>query len=154
MIPVPQDVQYRMIFPHRFIEIEDLFGQAIPVDSPVQITDWMPTFCFLAGCRPERDLKWDGMNIASLLIDQEPLPERPLYAAAPSWRARSLRLGDWKLVVHGDGDARRVELFHLTEDPSEKNNQAEAQAERTGRLLRMLEDRAARDRDAVADDDA
>ncbi|MCH5373968.1 MAG: sulfatase-like hydrolase/transferase, partial [Planctomycetes bacterium] len=53
------------------------------VDRPVQIIDWMPTLCSLSGFRPEQDLKWDGMNISSLLTDHTELAERPLYAVAP-----------------------------------------------------------------------
>ena len=37
------------------------------VASPVQITDWMPTFCSLAGYESERDLKWDGADLTQLL---------------------------------------------------------------------------------------
>ncbi len=119
------------------------------VDVPVQITDWMPTLCSLAGHRPAHDLKWDGMNIASLLTGQNEFPERPLYAVAPGWRSRSLRLGNWKLIVQGEGDSRKVELFDLTQDPGETTNQAAQQAERVRRLLRLLDEVSARDRDAV-----
>lgn len=121
------------------------------VDSPVQIIDWMPTFCSLAGYRSSQDLKWDGANIAPLLFEQTELPERPLYAVAPGWRASSLRLGDWKLLVRGKGDARKVELFNLAQDPGETKNQAEQQPDRVKQLLRMLDKVAAADRDAVAE---
>jgi len=53
------------------------------VHSPVQIIDWMPTLCALASYRPPRDLKWDGLNIASLLTEHRSLADRPLYAVAP-----------------------------------------------------------------------
>jgi len=122
------------------------------VSTPVQITDWMPTFCALAGYQPAQDLKWDGRNIASLLFDRSELPERPLYAVAPGWRARSLRLGNWKLIVHGTGDARRIELFDMVRDARESTNLAEQQPERIKQLLAKLEEAAARDRDAVAKD--
>ncbi len=119
------------------------------VDVPVQITDWMPTLCSLAGYRPEQDLKWDGVNIAALLTDRAELAQRPLYAVAPGWRSRSLRLGDWKLIVHGDGDKRKVELYDLTQDPAETENRAEQEPDRVQKLLRLLDECAAADRDAV-----
>ncbi len=121
------------------------------VNSPVQIIDWMPTFCSLAGYRPSRDLKWDGANITTLLIDQAELPERPIYTVAPRWRSRSLRLGQWKLIVHGTGDSQKVELFNLGQDPSETTNQAEQQVDRVQQLLRMLDDVGTDDRDAIAE---
>lgn len=118
--------------------------------SPAQIIDWMPTFCSLAGYEAHSDLKWDGTSLASLLTSQTPLPERSLYTVGPGWRARSLRHGDWKLVVHGEGKSRRVELFNLAKDLGESNNLADAEAERVADLLAVLEQMASRDRDAVA----
>jgi arylsulfatase A-like enzyme len=122
------------------------------VHSAVQIIDWMPTLCSLAGYRPSRNLKWDGVNIAKLLTDQTEIPERPIYTVAPRFRARSLRLGNWKLIVSGQGDARKVELYDLMEDPAEANNQAKQQPDRVRRLLSALDEVAACDRDAVAED--
>jgi arylsulfatase A-like enzyme len=122
------------------------------VDTPVQITDWMPTLTALAGYRPEHDLNWDGTNIAPLLFDRAELPERPLYAVAPGWRARSLRWGNWKLIMHGTGDTQRIELFDLANDPAESQNLSEKQPEQVQRLMSRLDEMAARDRDAVAKD--
>lgn len=120
------------------------------VHSPVQITDWMPTLCALAGDRPDRDLNWDGTNIAALLTEHAELPDRPLYAVAPGWRSRSLRLGDWKLITHEDKNSRKVELFDLASDPGESKNQAEQQPDRVQQLLTKLNEAASRDRDSVA----
>lgn len=129
-------------------------GRAKPgkVDRPVQIIDWMPTFCSLTGARFDRELKWDGINLASLLTDHAELPARPLYAVAPGWRSRSLRLGGWKLIVHDDKSARPTELFDLTHDPSESQNVAEQQSNRVQQMLAELKKVAERDRDAVARD--
>jgi len=121
------------------------------VDSPVQIIDWMPTFCSPAGYRGGADWKWDGIDVTTLLVDQTELAQRPIYTVAPGWRSRSLRLGNWKLIVQGDGDARKIELYDLSQDPGETTNQAQQQADRVQQLLRVLDDVAARDRDAVAD---
>ncbi|NUQ65258.1 MAG: sulfatase-like hydrolase/transferase [Pirellulales bacterium] len=121
------------------------------VNSPVQITDWMPTLCRLAGYRPSQDLKWDGMDVAMLLLDQRDLPERPIYAVAAGWQARSLRLGDWKLLVHGKGDSRKIELFNLVQDPGEAKNLAEKEKDRVKRLLGFMDQVAARDRDSVVE---
>ena len=127
-------------------------GRAKPgkVNSPVQITDWMPTLCALTGVHEGRGLKWDGTNIMPLLTEHIELPTRPLYAVAPGWRSRSLRLRDWKLIVHDEKGTRKVELFDLANDPAESNNQADRQPDRVQQLLAKLESIAARDQDAVA----
>ncbi len=129
-------------------------GRAKPgtVDCPVQITDWMPTFCALAGYRSETDLRWDGTDITALLTDHTPLAKRPLYAAGTGWRSRSLRMGDWKLIVYGEKEKRKVELFDLAKDPSESLNLAEKQPDQVRRLVEALDKIAVRDRDAAVKD--
>ena len=119
------------------------------VTSPVQITDWMPTFCSLAGYRSNRDLKWDGTDITELLVKHSPLDERPIYTAGPRWRAMSLRMGDWKLITHGASEQRRIELFNISNDPIESDNQATKMPERTRQLLAILQRVSAADRDSV-----
>ena len=128
-------------------------GRAKPgkVNQPVQITDWMPTFCQLVGYVPDRDLKWDGTNILPLLTEHTDLPTRPLYAVAPGWRGRSLRLGDWKLIVHEQKNPRTIELFHLAKDPGETKNLADQEPEQLQEMLAKLEQIAARDRDSLAE---
>lgn len=120
------------------------------VNSPVQITDWMPTLCALTEYRFDQDLKWDGTNITSLLTEHTPLPTRPIYSVAPGWRARSLRLGDWKLIVHNSKDSPKTELFNLAVDPGESDNQVARHPDRVKQLQNMLDEIAVRDRDAVA----
>jgi arylsulfatase A-like enzyme len=122
------------------------------VSSPVQITDWMPTFCSLAGYKPDRDLKWDGMDITALLKEQAPLPDRPIYTVGPQGRAVSLRYGAWKLIRLGTGDDRKIELYNIAMDPRESKNLAQAEPKRVEELFERLENVSRRDRDAVARD--
>lgn len=116
--------------------------------TPVQITDWMPTLCHLAGYQPEQELKWDGVDLSGCLLEGKSLPERTIYTVAPSWRARSVRKGDWKLVVEGQ-DASRIHLFNIADDPSEAHDLAQAESTRVTEMLAELERMAAADRDAV-----
>lgn len=61
----------------------------------------------------------------------------------------AIRVGDWKLIINGkitanelkkanvkNAAAENIELFHLAEDPYEKNNLAEKNPEKV-RLLRV-----------------
>lgn len=125
-------------------------GRAKPgkVESPVQITDWMPTLTAIAGWKPDQDLKWDGTDLRSLLMEHTPIPERPLYAVSPHWRARSLRLGNWKLVVTTKPESR-VELFDLATDPYETKNEAIQQSDRLKKMTELMDKVAARDRDSA-----
>ncbi|MHB8898722.1 MAG: sulfatase-like hydrolase/transferase [Thermoguttaceae bacterium] len=121
------------------------------VDCPVQITDWMPTFCRLAGYRPEGDLRWDGADITGLLTRHTSLAERPLYAVAPGWQSRSLRLGNWKLIIaEQKGKETKTELFDLGADPAESNNLTQQHPEQVKRLQEKMDAMAVRDRDSVA----
>ena len=119
-------------------------------ETPVQIIDWMPTFCSLAGFKPDRDLKWDGTDLSELLLEGAKIPNRAIYTAGPRLRSSSLRLGDYKLVTHGEGESLKTELFRIADDPGEKQDLAERQPERVQELLVKLKQSAAADRDSVA----
>jgi arylsulfatase A-like enzyme len=93
------------------------------MSAPMQIVDWMPTFCALAGYQPTRDLKWDGVNvwpqISALAAKASP---RSLYWTTP--RGSAVRDGDWKLILTPTrtGQVGKVELFDLAQDPNEKTD--------------------------------
>jgi arylsulfatase A-like enzyme len=121
-------------------------------DAPAMIVDWMPTFCALAGARPDRDLKWDGVDLGPLLAGEGALPERTLYAVGPGFRSRALWSGSWKLVATGEGEKRKAELYDLAADPGESRDLAGEQPDRLRAMLAALDAAGARDRDAVAKD--
>lgn len=119
-------------------------------DTPLHITDWMPTFCALAGYQAAKDLKWDGDDAWGAITGEAPLPARTLYSVAPGFRARMLREGDWKLIVTGnEKDAVKSELFNLASDPGEETNLADAQPDKLADLRKKLEETARADRDSV-----
>jgi arylsulfatase A-like enzyme len=120
------------------------------------ISDWMPTFCALAGYLPEKDLKWDGQNIWPQLSGAEPPRPRSIYTAGPGFHARALRDGDWKLVVTQGSVPKKgvetAELFDLAGDPNETTDVSAKQPDMVKLLRAKLEAISNADRDAEAND--
>jgi len=121
-------------------------------DSPVQITDWMPTFCALADYQSPQDLKWDGDDIMESLLKGVPLSPRSLYTAGVHRRSLALRYGDWKLIVHGadkPASQQRSELYDLAADPHETTNLADSKSDQLQQMQLRLQQATERDGDAV-----
>src|SRR5688572_26850753 len=57
------------------------------IDAPVHIADWMPTLCAIAGSKPDKDPRWDGIDVSGLLRGKADPTTRTLYWVAPGWRA-------------------------------------------------------------------
>lgn len=121
-------------------------------DTPVQITDWMPTFCSLAGSKVKSDqVKWDGRDIGPWLTGREKPEARSIYNAGPHFRTTVLLKENWKLIVSAaKGDApERSELYDLGKDPNETTNLAADFPEEVAALREELTRAASSDRDAV-----
>ncbi len=108
------------------------------VETPVQIIDWMPTFCALAGYEATPDLLWDGVDLSDLITRHEPLAPRSLYAVAPGGKARSLRHGDWKLILTVSKSGEKSELFNITLDPNEATNVSESNPDVVNELTTLM----------------
>lgn len=117
------------------------------VETPCFISDWMPTFCHLAGFGSEEDLKWDGMNLAPLLRSGESIAERMIYIAGVRSRSNALLHGEWKLVHHV---GKPPELYAIKEDPSEKQDLAKDHPDRVEAMLASLKKQQAKDSDQLA----
>jgi arylsulfatase A-like enzyme len=118
------------------------------------ISDWMPTFCSLAGYKPKADLKWDGINLWPQLSGTEPPKSRAIYIAGPGFKSRMVREGDWKLVVaEAKKDAEpKTELFNIAGDPNETTDLAAKEPQKVEALRARLAELSKADKDAVADD--
>jgi len=113
------------------------------IDTAVDIVDWMPTLCSIAGYTPKKDLRWDGRNILPLLKGEEATSaSRTFY-----WKfingEKALRSGDWKLIIQKG----RSELYNIASDPYEKKDVAVQFPERVKELKALLSKAALRDGD-------
>lgn len=114
-------------------------------ETPLSVTDWMPTLCALAGHQPQRDLKWDGRDIFPILTGSTAHSDpRILYCKGPD-RASAISDGHWKLIVTD----KSAELYNLTEDIGEKTDLAAKTPDMVRLLGAKLETVSANDNDAV-----
>ena len=123
--------------------------------AAAHVTDWMPTFCALAGYEPQTDLRWDGRDLWPTIAGKTAPEPRSIYIAGPGFRSAAVHEGDWKLVVHratGGQAAMKTELFHLSDDPYETQDRAAANPAKVQELEARLVELSAADRDSVAND--
>lgn len=108
-------------------------------DQLVSTLDILPTIAVLTDTQLPGDRIIDGLDVSSLLTDNEPISPRNefLYYAAWSGEVEGIRQNEWKLLVK---QARRkkgapaaaepeVLLFNLSKDIGEQNNLAEQHPE-------------------------
>ena len=137
------------------------------VREPMHMVDWYPTLIKLGGGSLEQKLPIDGLDVWPTLTKGAPTPHDAILCVSTQGPATAaVRMGEWKLIVSGNGDAdggaddgaakaknkgkkatgkyEAVALYHLTEDPSETKNLAATQPDRVKamrvRLTQLLKD--------------
>jgi len=118
-------------------------------DELVQSEDFYPTLLGGLGLEAGKEQRFDGIDILPALrggkLDREAIfryfPHDP---GVPDWLPPSVavRRGDWKLIriFHaGTNAAHRHLLFHLKDDPGEKNNLAPTKAALVAELDALIE---------------
>jgi arylsulfatase A len=111
-------------------------------DTPVVLTDLVPTLLKAAGVDPDKTVgPLDGVDITRVLR-AEKSPERTFYWHFPHYTnqgsrpASAIRQGNWKLIEHFEDES--VELFDLATDASETKNVAKEETEVAQKLLANL----------------
>jgi arylsulfatase A-like enzyme len=111
------------------------------VDTPVISTDWTPTLLGIAGVSATE--KFDGVNLAELLLHSRAPPARALYWHQPHYMnqggrpAGAIREGAWKLIEHYENGA--TELYDLAKDEGEATDLAAKEPARVAELRGKLE---------------
>ncbi len=113
--------------------------------TPTSNVDFYPTFCEIAGTRPDPKHHIDGVSILPLLKDPEAKLRRDtLYWHYPLARrhflggrsAGAIRKGAWKLIEFFD--AGTVELYNLAEDVGERKDLAQTMPGKVAELKAAL----------------
>jgi arylsulfatase A-like enzyme len=108
------------------------------VDGPVQLIDLGPTLCDLV--KAPRPPSMQGHSLLPVLLGEPQTPEK-IYAEllpAPAWNHnwRALVDGNWKLIDKLSENT--VELYDLSQDPTEQRNLAAAHKDVVTRLARAM----------------
>jgi len=87
-------------------------------DEPIMSIDIMPTIAAAIDAELPKDIIYDGKNLLNVMDNKltKPLHEQLYFDGADDkWAVRE---GDWKLLYN----KKKIELYNLAEDISEKNN--------------------------------
>ena len=107
------------------------------VDGLIHAVDVFPTLAALAGASTAKCQPLDGVNVWSTIAAGQPSPRTEIVYNVEPFRG-AVRQGDWKLIWRTLLPSS-VDLYHLTQDPSETNNLARAQPDRVAALQQRLE---------------
>lgn len=114
-------------------------GQLEPavMDIPIHITDWLPTFCHLAGCSESMRKDLDGQNVWPYIKGESTLTDtRTMY-----WKIANMyavREGNWKMLVNIK--TNKVELYDIESDFRELHEISAEHPEIVSHLLELLEE--------------
>jgi arylsulfatase B len=111
-------------------------------EQVISVIDYFPTLTSAAGIAPGNTLPFDGLNVWTSISGGKISARENLFLSVESAGAfrTSLRHREWKLVreVPRGGEARSY-LFHIEEDPTEKNDLSAKNPKVAAELLALTE---------------
>lgn len=108
------------------------------VTDPLHVTDLHVTLLGLAGVTPAPapERKLDGVDVWPVIAQRQRTPRKDLLLNVEAFHG-AVRMGEWKLIVHAALPAK-IELFDISNDPDEADNQAATYPDRVKELLERL----------------
>lgn len=111
--------------------------KAQEVSGLIHAVDVFTTFAALAGAPTDKSKPLDGLNVWDAIASGTASPRSEIVYNVEPFRA-AVRQGDWKLIWRTMLPSS-VDLYNLAEDPSEKNNLAEAHPDKVAAFKHRLE---------------
>ena len=107
------------------------------VEGLVHAVDLYPTLAALAGASTAKCKPLDGVNVWDTIAEGKPSPRTEIVYNIEPFRG-AVRQGDWKLIWRTMLPAS-VDLYNLTQDPSETNNLAATNPEKVAELQKRID---------------
>jgi arylsulfatase B len=111
--------------------------KAQTVDGLLHAVDIYPTLAALAGASIAKCKPLDGVNVWDTIAEGKPSPRSEFVYNLEPFRA-ALRQGDWKIIWRNMLPSS-VDLYDLSQDPSEQNNLAAAYPEKVVAMQQRLD---------------
>jgi arylsulfatase A-like enzyme len=111
------------------------------VDQMIHVVDWYPTLVGLAGGQTGKAKPLDGINVWPTISGGEPSPRKEIVYNVEPFRG-AVRQGDWKLIWR-TLLPQSVELYNISQDPSEKTNLAAQNPDKVTALQQRANELAA-----------
>lgn len=124
------------------VKMPEIITAGTSSDEAVISMDFYPTLLKIAGL-PERPQEHqDGIDVSALLRDpRAKIEDRVLYWHYPHYHRTkpyaAVRKGNWKLIEFFETGA--TELYHLSSDEEEKENQAISHPQKVSELRKILQ---------------
>ena len=128
----------------RVISVANWPGRIQPglvVNEMVHEVDMYPTLVALAGGSTAKAKPLDGLDVWGTISAGKPSPRTEIIYNIEPFRA-GVREGDWKLIWRTPLP-QAVELYNIAQDPSEKNNVADANPDKVAALQKRANELAA-----------
>jgi arylsulfatase A-like enzyme len=107
------------------------------VDEMIHVVDMYPTLARLAGASTAKCKPLDGMDVWQTISEGKPSPRTEIVYNVEPFRG-AVRQGDWKLIWRTPLPSS-VELYNISQDPSEKNNLAAGNPDKVAELQKRIE---------------